>query len=70
MIISVIVFPNEEDDLTLNPARRRQLKSLPTKHEIISALAVGGRWVTRQSNLQVSLYIYKLSMRLSQPNGA
>ncbi|XP_072018784.1 quinone oxidoreductase-like protein 1 [Amphiura filiformis] len=49
----VIVFPNEEDDLTLNPARRRQLKTLPTKHEIISALAVGGRWITKQSNLQI-----------------
>jgi len=49
----VIMFPNEEDDLTLSPIRRRQVKTLPTKHEIISALAVGGRWVTRQMDLQI-----------------
>ena len=47
------MYPNEEDDLTLSPIRRKQLKTLPTKHEIISALAVGGRWVTRQMDLQV-----------------
>ena len=26
---------------------------LPSKHDIISSLAVGGRWITTQSDLQV-----------------
>jgi len=31
---------------------------LPSKHDIISCLAVGGRWVTSKANLQV-----RISMR-------
>lgn len=32
----------------------------PSKHEIISALAVGGRWITSKENLQVGLEIFVL----------
>ena len=41
---------NQEDLISFNddPASK-----LPSKHDIISSLAVGGRWVTSQSDLQV-----------------
>lgn len=31
---------------------------VPSKHEIISALAVGGRWITSKENLQVCLVFH------------
>ena len=37
-----------DDNRTQNTLNR-----LPTKHDIISCLTVGGRWVTSEANLQV-----------------
>ena len=34
------------------------LRVKPHKHDVISSLAVGGRWITVQSNLQVLLGIF------------
>ena len=34
--------------------------ALPLKHELISCLSVGGRWITSQSNLQVSIILLLL----------
>jgi len=31
---------------------------VPSKHDIISCLAVNGRWITSQMNLQVVLLLY------------
>ena len=38
--------------------------ALPLKHELISCLSVGGRWITSQSNLQVSIIL--LSLRINR----
>jgi hypothetical protein len=47
---SVKMFMNEEDE---NLEVETHNFHVPTKHEVISSLAVGGRWVTSQSDLQV-----------------
>lgn len=50
-LIVVNMFPNDFKEEGLNPVKT---SPLPSKHEIISCLAVGGRWITAQSDLQVS----------------
>ena len=47
---SVKMFINEEDE---NLDVETYNFPVPLKHEVISSLAVGGRWVTSQSDLQV-----------------
>ena len=42
-------FANEDDHLLVKDS-----KSGALKHELLSCLAVGGRWVTSHSQLQVS----------------
>ncbi|XP_071956048.1 quinone oxidoreductase-like protein 1 [Antedon mediterranea] len=42
----VNMFPDQDDDVA-------QKLNLPTKHELISSLAVCGRWVTSQRDLQI-----------------
>ncbi|XP_038076427.1 quinone oxidoreductase-like protein 1 [Patiria miniata] len=49
----VSMFPKEEEDPALSPRKQKKLRTLPTKHEVISALGVGGRWVTTQADLQI-----------------
>ncbi|XP_071800938.1 quinone oxidoreductase-like protein 1 [Asterias amurensis] len=49
----VSMFPKEEVDPMLSPRKQKKLQTLPTKHEVISALGVGGRWVTTQMDLQL-----------------
>jgi hypothetical protein len=34
---------------------QNSLNMFPSKHDIISCLAVGGRWVTSKANLQVGI---------------
>lgn len=34
------------------------MTDIPTKHELISCLAVGGRWITKQRDLQVNLRLW------------
>ncbi|XP_071818870.1 quinone oxidoreductase-like protein 1 [Apostichopus japonicus] len=46
----VNMFPNDFKEEGLNPVKT---SPLPSKHEIISCLAVGGRWITAQSDLQL-----------------
>lgn len=39
---------------------------LPTKHDVLSSLAVGGRWITMQNDLQASdIFVYNV-IRLSK----
>ena len=48
------MFPKEaEEDPMVSPRKQRKLRTLPTKHEVISALGVGGRWITTLPDLQV-----------------
>ncbi|XP_022081677.1 quinone oxidoreductase-like protein 1 [Acanthaster planci] len=49
----VSMFPKDEEDPALSPRKQKKLRTLPTKHEVISALGVGGRWVTSQTDLQI-----------------
>jgi hypothetical protein len=38
--------------------------NLPSKHDLILSLAVGGKWITTQCNLQVSSMYYYLLLLL------
>ncbi|XP_023213578.1 quinone oxidoreductase-like protein 1, partial [Centruroides sculpturatus] len=49
----VSMFLDEEDKKTAND---NYLYPVPSKHEVISALAVGGRWITSKENLQISKF--------------
>ncbi|XP_070569120.1 quinone oxidoreductase-like protein 1 isoform X1 [Ptychodera flava] len=51
----VKLYPAEEDDNTsASPARKKSAENQhPSKHELVMSLAVGGRWVTSQHNLQL-----------------
>lgn len=41
------------------------LGSLPSKHDIISTLSVGGRWVTSQNDLQVNVRLLYTILHIS-----
>nr|XP_006811488.1 PREDICTED: quinone oxidoreductase-like protein 1-like [Saccoglossus kowalevskii] len=43
----------EDENITGSPAKSKKDKHLPSKHEIIMSLGVGGRWITSQNNLQL-----------------
>ena len=47
---------SEEFCDSLGISKRNRL--LPSKHDVISCLAVGGRWITAQHDLQVSKIFY------------
>ncbi|XP_077976859.1 quinone oxidoreductase-like protein 1 isoform X2 [Glandiceps talaboti] len=52
----VSMYPNEEEDsVTGSPVKKFCQKEMfvPNKHELIMSLAVGGRWITSQHNLQL-----------------
>ena len=52
LLISVKLYTNEEDCNL--PSERRKYPT-PHKHEVISCLGIGGKWVTSQFDLQVKL---------------
>ena len=49
-LVSVKLYTNEEDCNL--PSERRKYPT-PHKHEVISCLGIGGKWVTSQFDLQV-----------------
>ncbi|XP_072178662.1 quinone oxidoreductase-like protein 1 [Diadema setosum] len=51
----VTMYPNEVEEAGQSPKgdSSRSKRSLPEKHEVISTLGIGGRWVTSQRNLQL-----------------
>lgn len=53
MFTSVREFSSEEDCKLIDGEKD---DSLPHKHDLISCLGVGGRWITSKHNLQVNQY--------------
>eukprot|EP00057_Strongylocentrotus_purpuratus_P004586 XP_003729008.1 PREDICTED: quinone oxidoreductase-like protein 1 isoform X1 [Strongylocentrotus purpuratus] len=49
----VNMYPNEIDEEAGQSPKSKRKTDLPEKHKVISALGVGGRWVTSQRDLQL-----------------
>jgi hypothetical protein len=50
-------IPFQSSGIYDNNRVQNSLNLLPSKHDIISCLAVGGRWITSKANLQVCICI-------------
>jgi hypothetical protein len=59
-IISICAFYSLQSSSIYDDNRLENSRNLlPSKHDIISCLAVGGRWVTSKANLQVGITIHR-----------